>query len=78
MKRIETKPCKPFKIDKIKFDANIHLILDIFPNAFYSNIICIVTSHLSGEIVNTTFPVIDEVIWGFEASQNLSMRIVLN
>ena len=30
VKRIEPKPCKAFKVDKIKFEANIHLILDAF------------------------------------------------
>ena len=78
MKRIELKPYKAFKIDKIKFEANIHLILDVFPPVFLSKIICIATSHSSGVMVNTTFPVIDKVIWGIESSLNLYIRIVLN
>ena len=78
MKGIEPKPCKAFKIDKIKFDANSHLILDVFPPVFLSKIICIATSHSSGVMVNTTFPVIDEVIRGFKPSLNLFMSIVLN
>ena len=65
MKRVEPKPCKAFKIDKIKFEANSHLILDVFPPVFLSKIICIATSHSSGVMVNTTFPVMDEVIRGF-------------
>ena len=76
MKRIEPKPCKAFKIDKIKFEANSHLILDVFPPAFLSKIICIVTIHSSGAIVNTTFPEMDEVIRGFKPSLNLYVRIV--
>ena len=70
MKRVEPKPCKAFKIDKIKFDSNSNLILDVFT--------CIATSHSSGVMVNTTFPVMDEVIRGFEPSLNLYIRIVLN
>ena len=61
MKRIETKPYKVFKIDKIKFEANIHLILDIFLSAFLSKITCNTTSHSSGLMVKITFPVMDEV-----------------
>ena len=64
MKRVEPKPCKAFKIGKFKFEANSHLILDGFPPAFLLKNICIATSHLSGIIVNTTFPVMDEVIQG--------------
>ena len=64
MKRVEPKPCKSFKIGKFKFEANSHLILDVFPPAFLLKNICIATSHLSGIIVNTTFPVMDEVIQG--------------
>ena len=78
MKRIELKPCKAFKIDKIKFEANIHLILDVFPPVFLSKIICIATSNLSGVIVNTTFPVIDKAMWEFKPTLNLYKRIVLN
>ena len=78
MKRAEPKPCKAFKIDKLKFEANSHLILDVFPPVFLSKIICIATSHSSGVMVNTTFPVVDEVIWGFKPSLNLHIRIVLN
>ena len=62
MKRVELKPCKAFKTDKIKFEANSHLILDVFPPVFLSKIICITTSHSSGVIVNTTFSVMDEAI----------------
>ena len=62
MKRIEPKPCKAFEIDKIKFEANSHLILDVFPPVFLLKIICTVTSHLSGVMVSATFPVIEEVI----------------
>ena len=78
MKRIELKPCKYFEIDKIKFEGNNHLILNIFPPVFLSKIICIATSHSSGVMVNTTFPVMDEVIRGFKPSLNLYIRIVLN
>ena len=78
MKRVEPKPCKAFKIDKIKFEANSHLILDVFPPGFLLKIICIATSHLSGVIVNTTFPVMGEVIFEFKPSLNLYIRIVLN
>ena len=78
MKRVELKPCKAFKIDKIEFDANSHFILDVFPPVFLSKIICIATSHSSGVMVNTTFPVIDEVIRGFKPSLNLFMSTVLN
>ena len=72
------EPCKAFKIDKIKFEANSHLILDVFPPVFLSKIICIATSHSSGVMVNTTFPVMDEVIRGFKSILNLYIRIVLN
>ena len=78
MKRVELKPCKAFKIDKIKFEANIHLILDVFPPVFLSKIICIATSHSSGVMVKTAFSVMDEAIWGFKPSMNLYTRIVLN
>ena len=66
MKRVEPKPCKAFKRDKIKFEANSHLILDVFPPVFLLKIICIATSHLSGVMVNTTFPAMDEVIQGLK------------
>ena len=72
------EPCKAFKIDKIKFEANSHLILDVFPPVFLSKIKCIDTSHWSGVMVNTTFPVKDEVFWGIKPSLNLHIRIVLN
>ena len=78
MKRVKPKPCKAFKIDKIKFDSNSRLILDVFPSVFLSKIIRVATSHSSGVMVNTTFPVIDEVIRRFEPSLNLYIRIVLN
>ena len=65
MKCVEPKPCKAFKIDKIKFDSNSHLILDVFPPVFPSKIICAATSHSSGVMVNTTFPVMDKVSRGF-------------
>ena len=78
MKRVELKPCKAFKIDKIKFEANSHLILDVFPPVFLPKITCIATSHSSGVMVNTTFPVMDEAIGGFKPSLNLYIRIVLN
>ena len=78
MKRVEPKPCKAFKIDKIKFDSNSRLISDVFPPVFLSKIIRVATSHSSGVMVNTTFPVIDEVIRRFEPSLNLYIRIVLN
>ena len=78
MKRVEPKPCKVFKIDKIKFEANSHLILDVFPPVFLLKIICIATSHLTGVMVNTTFPVMDEVSWEFKPSLNLYIKIVLN
>ena len=78
MKRVESKPCKAFKIDKIKFEANSQLILDVFPPVFLLKIINITTNHLSGVMVNTTFPVMDELIRGFNPSLNLYIRIVLN
>ena len=78
MKRKESKPCKAFKIDKIKFDSNSHLILDAFPPVFLSKIIPVASSHANGILVNTTFPVMDEVIRGFEPCLNLYIRIVLN
>ena len=77
MKRVEPKPCKAFKIDKIKFEANSYLILDIFPPVFLPKIICIATSHSSGVLVNTTFPVTNEVNRGFKPSLNLYVRVVL-
>ena len=77
MKRVEPNPCKAFKID-IKFEANSHLILDVFPPVFLLKIMCIATSHLTGVMVNTTFPVMDEVIRGFKPNLNLYIRIVLN
>ena len=78
MKGIKLKSYKAFKIDKIKFEANIYLILDVFPPVFLSKIICIATSHLSGVNVNTTFPVIDKAMWEFKPTLNLYKRIVLN
>ena len=48
MKRVEPKPCKAFEIDKIKFDSNSHLILDVFPPVFLSKVICVATSSFSG------------------------------
>ena len=69
MKRIELKSCKAFKIGKIKFEANIHLILEVFLPVFLSKIIfiCIATSHSSGVRVNTVFPVIDKAMRGVQA-----------
>ena len=78
MKRVEPKPCKAFKTVKIKFEANSHLILDVFPLVFLSKNICIVTSHSNGVMANTTFSVMDEVIRGFKPILNLYIRIVLN
>ena len=78
MKRAEPKRCKAFKIDKIKFEANSHLILDVFPPVFLPKIICIATIRSSGVMVNTTFPVMDEVVWGFKPTLNLHIRIALN
>ena len=78
MKRIELKPCRAFKIDKIKFELNSYLVLDVFPPVFLSKIICTATSHSSGVMVNKTFPVMDEAIRGFKPSLNLYIRIVLN
>ena len=78
MKQVELKSCKAFKTDKIKFEANSHLILDVFPPVFLLKTICMATSHLSGVMVNTTFPVMDEVIRGFNPSLNLYIRIALN
>ena len=75
---VDSKPCKAFKIGKIKFEANSHLILEAFPPVVFSKIICITTSHSSGEMVITTFPVMDEVMRGFKPSLNLYLRIVLN
>ena len=78
MKFLEPKSCKAFKIDEIKLEAHIHLILDVFPTVFLLKIICIATSHLSGVVVNTTFPALDEVIWGFKPRLDLCIRIMLN
>ena len=78
MKRLEPKPSRDFKTDKVKFEANSQLILDVFPLLFLSEIICITTNHSSGVMVNTTFPVIDEVILGFKPSLNLYIKTVLN
>ena len=78
MKCVELKPCKAFKIDKTKFEANSHLILDVFPPVFLSKIICIAASRSGGVMVNTTFPVMDEAMLGFKPSLNLYVRIVLN
>ena len=79
MKRVKPKPCKEFKIDEIKFDSNGHLILDVFLPVFLSKIICVSTSHSSGQWSNgLTFPVMNEMIRGFEPSLNLHIRIVLN
>ena len=78
MKRVEPKSCKAFKIDKIKFNSNSHLILDVFPPIFLPKIICGITNHSSGVMVNTTFPIMDEVIQGFKPNLNLYIRIVLN
>ena len=76
--RTQAKACKAFKTDKIKFDANSQLILDVFLPVFLSKIICIASSRWSGVMVNTTFPVMDEVILGFKPSLNLYKRIALN
>ena len=78
MKCIEPKPCKAFEIDRIKFEANSHLILDVFPPVSLPKIICIATGHSGGVMVKATFPVMDEVIRGFMLSLNLYIRIVLN
>ena len=75
---IEPKPCEAFKIDKTEFEAHSHLILDVFPHAFLSKIKGIATSHSSGVMLDTAFPVMDEVIRGFKANLNLYIRIVLN
>ena len=74
MKRVEPKPCKAFKIDKIKFEANSHLILDVFPPVFLSKIICIATGHSSGVTVNTTLSVMNEVIRGVQAKPEFVFR----
>ena len=73
-----TQPCKAFKVDKIKFEANSHLILDVFSPAFLLKISCISTSRLRSVMANTIFPVMHEVIWGFKPSLTLYIRIVLN
>ena len=78
MERVGPKPCKAFKIDKIKFEANSHLILDVFLAVLLSKIICIVTSHSSAGMVNTAFPIMNEVIRGFKPSLTLYIRIVLS
>ena len=71
MKGVELKTCKAFKIDKIKFEANSHKILDAFLPVFLSKIMCIATSHSSGVMVNTTFSIMDEAIWGLKPSPNV-------
>ena len=60
MNRVEHNTCKAIKIDKIKFDANSHLILDVFPPVFLSKIMCITTSHSSSVMVNTIFPTLTD------------------
>ena len=70
MKRVEPKPGKAFKKDKIKFDSNSHLILDVFPPVFLSKVIVVATSRSTGLMVNINFPVMDEVIRGLEPSLN--------
>ena len=77
MKRVEPKPPTAFKIDKIKFDANSHLILDVFPPVFLSKVIYLATSNSSGVMASTTFPVMVEII-GFRPNLHLYIRIVLN
>ena len=52
MKRVEPKSCKAFKTDQIKFDANGHLVLDVFPPVFLSKVICI-ASHSSSLMVHS-------------------------
>ena len=54
MKHVESKPCKAFKINTVKFDSNSHLILDVFPPVFPSKIIRFATSRSSVVMVNTT------------------------
>ena len=71
MKCGKLKPCKAFKKDEIKFEANSRIILDVFSPVFLSKIICIATSH-------STFPVMDEVIRRFKPSLNFYIKIVLN
>ena len=78
VKHVELKPCKAFKIDEIKFEADSHLILDVFPLVFLSKIVYIATSYSNGVKVNTIFPVMDEAIWGLQPSLNLYIRTVLN
>ena len=78
VKRVELKPCTAFKIDEIKFEANRHLILDVFPLVSLSKVVRIATSYSNGVMVNTTFPVMDEAIWGLQPSLDLYIRIVLN
>ena len=78
MKRVKLKPCKAFKIEKIKFEANSQFILDVFLPVFLSRVICIATSHSSGVMVNTTFLVMEEAIRRFKPSLNLHIRTVLN
>ena len=78
MKHVEPKPYKAFKVDKIKFEANSYLILNVFPPVFLPKITCIATSHSSGVMVNTTFPITNEVIRGLKRSLNLHIRIVLD
>ena len=77
MKCVELKPCKAFKIDKTKFEANSHLILDAFPPVFLAKIIYIATNYSSGVMINRSFTVMDEVILGFKPKLNLYIRIVL-
>ena len=45
-----------------KIDSNSHLMLDVFPPVFLSKVICVATSHSSGVMVNSTFPLMDGVI----------------
>ena len=57
MKRIQPKSCNTFKIDKIEFDENSHLILDVFPPVFFSKITRIAaTSDSSSVMLTQLFP----------------------
>ena len=57
MKRIQPKSCNTFKIDKIEYDENSHLILGVFPPVFFSKITHIAaTSDSSSVMLTQLFP----------------------
>ena len=63
VKCVEPKSCKAskmdkikFKIDKIKFDLNNHLVLNVLPPVFLSKIMCLHSSGVVNHLVLDVFP----------------------